>query len=428
MAAQKIISAVVSIDFTDSTDTNYLFFDDTELGLFDNGLFGAASWIGLTEYVRSANVTRGATRAEGVNPRYDAGRATIVLDNRDGRFDPFNLSGPYVTGGVSQVTPMRQVSIHARVQTQGSSEPDELIAVFRGFIDSWDLQYPAGKDAIAVVSCTDGTKVLSAFDGAEQSSQGSGESTLARIERIVSHVGFPSAGVSNQSAYPVRSTCQATTLASNAWTEILLTADTELGQVFFDRTGVLQFRGRGPHNVTTITSITDTGSGIGFSDIALSVSDDSVYNTVSIARTGGTEQTAEDATSQGQYLEHTFNRTDLVHETDESSASYAAFVLAQTKDAWPEVHGVTVDAKQRDGTQVESVLSRDLGDWVEVTCTPPGSTQIVQPSIVRGVSHSFAPGSWTVQLALQDLAPINQFAIFTSSDDDIVFDTSLFAY
>ncbi|MDH2429312.1 hypothetical protein [Sphaerisporangium sp. TRM90804] len=57
--------------------------------------FTEPTWTDISPWLRGASVQRGSSRVESPITRYDAGTATIRLDNRDRRFDPTNLAGPY---------------------------------------------------------------------------------------------------------------------------------------------------------------------------------------------------------------------------------------------------------------------------------------------------------------------------------------------
>lgn len=107
-------------------------------------------WTDVTSRLRSASVTRGRQREL---DRFQAGRASFVLNNRDRLLDPTYASGSYY----GQVTPMKRVRLRATYA--GVTYP-----VFDGFIDSWDQQYVQPREAVAVVNATDGFKVLAAID------------------------------------------------------------------------------------------------------------------------------------------------------------------------------------------------------------------------------------------------------------------------
>ncbi|MEU4576603.1 hypothetical protein [Nonomuraea sp. NPDC023979] len=65
-------------------------------------MFTDPTWTDISPWLRSASIQRGSRRADSPLTRYDPGEATVVLDNRDRRFDPTNLSGPYVENSSSE--------------------------------------------------------------------------------------------------------------------------------------------------------------------------------------------------------------------------------------------------------------------------------------------------------------------------------------
>lgn len=62
-------------------------------------------WTDISAYVRSGTISRSSNRIAGPIYQYQAGTLSLALKNADARFDPENLSGPYVTTvGVQSVT------------------------------------------------------------------------------------------------------------------------------------------------------------------------------------------------------------------------------------------------------------------------------------------------------------------------------------
>ena len=126
---------------------------DPAVDLTGGTLAEGAVFKDITPYVRSFTTDRGRRRSL---DRFGAGTATVVLDNRDRRFDPTNFSSEYANAilGITGVTPMRPVIINAT--WSGTSYP-----VFRGFIDSWSFDYDQSiSDATATITLTDAFKVL----------------------------------------------------------------------------------------------------------------------------------------------------------------------------------------------------------------------------------------------------------------------------
>lgn len=115
---------------------------------FPDGPYGAyPTWTAITSYVREITVRRG--RASEVE-NFEAGTATLVLDNRDRRFDPFYTSGPYY----GNLLPRRQIRIRA---TNNGTTYD----VFRGYVNGWPVTLTdAGYDSTVTVQAYDSLGLL----------------------------------------------------------------------------------------------------------------------------------------------------------------------------------------------------------------------------------------------------------------------------
>lgn len=108
-------------------------------------------WEDITSDVRSWETMRGRNREL---ERFQPGRATIVLANREAQYDSLNASGPHY----GNLRPMKRIRI--RETFNGVTYP-----VFDGFVDKWQLDYPGlNKDSIAVLTATDGFKVWARTD------------------------------------------------------------------------------------------------------------------------------------------------------------------------------------------------------------------------------------------------------------------------
>jgi hypothetical protein len=101
-----------------------------------------ATWVDVTQYVRNISIRRGRS---GDLEQFPTATASVILDNRDRRFDPFNTAGPYY----GQLTPRRQIQVTA--STGGAYVP-----VFRGWVSGWPIEYTnAGHDATTSLECFD---------------------------------------------------------------------------------------------------------------------------------------------------------------------------------------------------------------------------------------------------------------------------------
>lgn len=401
--------------------SGYLTLNDSSLGKLDTGQLAADVWTDVSSYVLSVEITQGSQRFSGPTIRYEAGTARITLDNTDGRFDPTNLSGPYVSAGATQVTPMRKVTVYA---TWNAVD----YYLFTGFADSWDVDWYGNT---VVLTATDATKVLGNYNGPAQASQGAGEATGARVNRVLDNAGWSTA---DRLVATGDSTVQATTLASAAWDEILLTADSENGQVFVDGQGRVVFRNRhdGYSNPRAIASQATFGDGTGeypYESISLTYDDTQLANYVRIARTGGTEQLASDATSQATNLVRTFVRDDLTLTSDSECLSYADMVLYQWKDPELRVDNITVHPSALSDTTVwPLLLGMSFGDRVTVRRRPfTQSGSLVEREVfVRGLKHVIDARDWRTSLTFQSAT---KWAFFLLDNPTLgVLDTDALSY
>lgn len=366
-------------------------------GLLNTNTLSAEVWTDITAYALSFNSRRGASRGEGPVLRYEAGTISVLLDNSDRRFDPTNLSGPYVSAGVSLVAPMRAVRILA--EWGGASYP-----IFSGYADNWDISYEGPSVSKCTLTATDATKVLSNFDRVALGSPvGAGELSGARVHRVLDSVSWP---VGQRDIDPGQSTLQGTTMDRSGWEELLLVQDTEIGSLFVDGRGYVVFQDRGARmskgsSLTVQGAFGDGAGELPYADHTIATDDDGLANLVRIARVGGTQQIAQDTTSQQQYLVKTYDRTDLLMETDEAAADYASFVLYQAKDPETRFPEMSV-AGHDDDLLFNQMLSREIGDLITLTRRPPGGGVVTRRCFIVGISHEVdGPNSWKTTWALQ---------------------------
>lgn len=116
----------------------------------DGPLVESPTWTNVTAYVREVRISRGR---QNELDDFQAGTATIVLDNRTRRFDPDYTSGAYYPN----VKVRRQIKVES---VYSGFEP-----IFRGLIQSWQQQWPGkGKDATTTVQCADLFSLLATWE------------------------------------------------------------------------------------------------------------------------------------------------------------------------------------------------------------------------------------------------------------------------
>jgi len=101
------------------------------------------TYVDVTSYLRGGSIRRGRQNELG---RYEAGTATLLLNNRGRAFDPTFATSPFFPN----IKPMKKVRISA---TWNSI----VYRLFTGFIESWPQDWPGNKDGVVEVSATEYT-------------------------------------------------------------------------------------------------------------------------------------------------------------------------------------------------------------------------------------------------------------------------------
>jgi hypothetical protein len=235
-----------------------------------------------------------------------------------------------------------------------------------------------------------------------------GELSGARVHRIADSAGWPA---TDRLIDAGQSALQGTTLEGDPWSELLLVQDTEIGEVYIDAAGRLVFKDR--HAILTEPLSTTSQAIFGrfgqagelpYVDLDPAYDDADLRNVVRIAREGGTAQEVRDDDSVFAYLEHTFERTDLLMQTDQEAANYAAYLLAQSKDPEVRFRSIVVNPVAQPADLWPQVFGRDFGDRITIRSRPPGVPMIERDVFIRGISGTYnginrLQVTWTLQPA-----------------------------
>ena len=328
--------------------------------------------------VRAFSMNRGRSREL---EQYQAGSGIVTLDNLTREYDPLNLSGSHVSGGVTQIQPGRRIRVTATHPTTSI-----VYDLFYGVIRDWVLN-SNGFDATSTAQFSDALTDLNNTKVSVVTSAAA--SGTAAIEVLTA------AGISRYEADAGIATLQATTFTSdtalNALQDI---ATSEQGAVYADSAGLIQYDSRHAilSEARSNTSQCTFGTGnLPITSIVLDYQSDLIKNVVTATRTGGAAQTSTDATSIATYGERTYVLADMMLADDTQAATTAAFILSGYKDPAVRVREITV-APQGHADLMTAVLARELRDRVTVTFQPPGGgSPISQELFVEGIQHSVTP-------------------------------------
>jgi hypothetical protein len=244
-------------------------------------------------------------------------------------------------------------------------------------------------------TCADYASLLAVYDGYEQLPVGAGEMAGARITRICDNAGFDKPRRFDAGTVAL----QETTLAKNSLDEAGMVCDTELGSLFCDAAGTLQFYDR--NGVLTRDEFTAVQAVFGeippeicYQAIQLASDLDKVKNVVSISNVGGTAVTVEDPTSRGMYGAQTFRRLDLIHVDPAQSTAIAqrhldfyAYAANRITGFQPLVTGNTLPL----------LLPLGLLWRVEIRRRATGF-QVIAELQIEAIAESITADEWTMTL------------------------------
>ena len=376
-------------------------------------------WTDVSDYLRGSTGNIAVSTQRGFSrglQSWDIGRASIRLGNRDRRFSPSNLSGPYVSGGVTGVRPWRPLRLSA---TYAGTRYWLYTGYGTAVQETW---LPGMADAYVTVPCEDEWSRLAAVDGLAQSPVGSGELSGARIQRILNAAGHTGARAVETGVAAL----QATDLSQNTATALNLTADSEDGAIFVDGDGTVVFEGRTAlvdntrSNTVQATFSDGSGSELPCSDVQVAYDGDLLRNIVSYTRVGGTAQTYANASSRSLYGDRRETRTDLINTTDADVLSLASWRVAQYAQPELRVTQITIRPRANPAALFPQVLGRRVRDLIQVVVRPLGGGTITQNCHIAGIRHQISGDDWVTTFDLWS-ASIYQS---TGHWDSAIWDTS----
>lgn len=380
---------------------------------WNSALWNAAVWgpddlfTDISEYVVSLSTARRFSRDL---QAWEAGVASLVLQNADGRFSPSNLDSPYVTGGITQIRPWRPIRILAHYN--GATYP-----IYRGYAMDFDEFYvepsPEGGGAYVSVPCVDEWAALAGFGGLQVTPVGAGETSGRRVHRLLDAAGHTGNRDIDQGVV----TLQATDLSRATDEELRLTADSEGGAIYIDADGTVKFEDQfalientRSNTVQAVYGDAESEGELSYTDIDLGFNGDLVVNIAAFQRVGGTVQMAADAESRALNRDRRFTRSDLLCETDVQVAVLAQTWVARYKDPEQRVKQLTFKPSVEPDLFFPDLLSRKVRDRVRVKRRPPGGYTISRDCFVAGISHDITGDRWITTLDLWSATPYTGFS------------------
>lgn len=372
-----------------------------QVAFANNPLDYPPTWTDISPYVRSISIRRGRQREL---DRIEAGTATVVLDNRDRRFDPAYTGSPYYPN----VVPMKRIRIGA---TWGTT----TYWLFTGFVDSWAQEWPAWGDIETTVSCSDLFKAFALHRIRVDAPQ---ELSGARINRVLDLIGWPAG---ERLVDAGQSQVQAGTIDEQALSHLQAVAEAEQGMLFIAGDGKVVFRNRHARILATLTAAPVFGDGPGelpYASLTFEYTDDQLWNHVIVQRAGSSAQAeVNNPESQTAYLRRTLEKRGLLITSDAEAQAAAEYLANRYSRPQLVIRTMTIQPEASDALWPQT-LGRELGDRVIVRRRPLGGAMIEQTSFVEGISWDINPDTgWKTTWQLSP-ADIETFWILAGTDTD----------
>tara|TARA_R100001440_G_scaffold70521_1_gene92965 strand:- start:915 stop:2177 length:1263 start_codon:yes stop_codon:yes gene_type:complete len=396
----------MSISFDSNVDIT------VEIGFDSDPFDNSISFTDVSQYVRQFNTLRGRQNELG---QFVGGRANILLSNADNRFNPNNTSSPYfdTTNNITKIQPYKVVRITA--EHDGTSYP-----IFRGFLDTVPVQYPAlGADSTVQFNCVDAFKIFNAqnFDSSGWRLGRAGFSELElttilsytdiqelsseRVTRLLNLIQFPSSlrdiqtgtnQVQSQSNQNILTALRACELAENA-------------QFFMSKDGKATFRNRdyrlSNSKATTVqATFSNDGSNLPYKNVVTSFDLNEVINVYEWSRRNGSTQFTSDTESVLKYRPISSSQT-TINVSDADVLSLIEQKIAETSIPIVRIDQLVVDPRQNTSIWPQA-LGLEFGDRISVKIVNPDNSSYTDELWVESISHNVnaSQQSWEWVLTL----------------------------
>lgn len=358
---------------------------------FGSAPFAASpSWDDISSDLLSLNIKKGRQHAL---DRMEAGTCFIELKNDSEEYWPDNSGGSYYPN----VVPVRRINLRA---TYGGSTYDLFTGYVRRYRPRWRAR--GGFGSVMVVRAADVLRNLARLeinDGTGFSSELSGTRIDNVLDLLSSNIGRD------------LDTGQSTLIASGAITNVKALAHlhtvqwSEAGYLFVAGDGDVQFHDRharlkSPYTTSQATFGDDAGE-MPYADIEFDDDDEYILNDIRRTRSGGTEQTASDATSQTNFGKRSHSRQDLLMTTDAEALSQAQYHLKQYKDAVMRLKSITILPDRDPANLYPKVLLYDIGTRITVRLN---QASVDKDYHIEGIEHTVDARTrrWSTKWQLSD--------------------------
>jgi hypothetical protein len=411
----------VEIDFSNGPSFGYpLILGDFSYGILDTNVLGdaPADIVDITSQVRKVSTRRGRNR---ILSQFEAGTATVTLNDPNGDFNPQNPSSPYF----SKLLPLRKIRIFGITEYAGDTVE---IPLFAGYVTTFDTNFYVGtnEDSLVTLQCVDGFRLLANVSTEDAPVPGAtaGQLSGTRIETLLDFAGFPD---SMQAIQPGNSTVQADPGGNRSVLQAVQTVEqSEFGGFYMTPTGKARFIQRSYVSqladvvpVKYTDSTTPAADEYPYSNLDIAFDDQLILNDVTVTRLGGTPQTVISQPSIDVFFYKSSARSDLLMQTDAEALSQAQMIVASRSNATIRIDSMSLNLNGVvDELNTLQNLSLDIYTLINIEKEVPGGSTISSELFVQGVQHDITPNSWNIKVYTAE--PIIQAFILDSTTQGVL--------
>lgn len=395
----------VEIDFANGPSFSYpLILDDAAYGILGANTLGdaPADIVDISDMVMKCSTRRGRNR---ILSNFEAGSATVTINDPNSDFNPQNQSGPYY----GKLVPLRKIRIYAETQLNGETV---VVNIFAGYITSYDTGFYSGVYTTSTVTlqCVDGFRLLNNVSTPVTPIPGcpAGQLSGFRVSTILTNVAdwpnsmrITDSGNSAMQADPGG--------ARSVLAAIQQVEQSEFGAFFMARSGKTVFFSRDtvakranlPPRVYTDTGAVGT---FPYELIDFAFDDQLILNDVTVTRYNdgigpALPQNIQDQPSIDTFFRKAGQRTDILVLTDQEAEDQARTIVADRKNADLRIDSITLNMYatiSEENTLVN--LSSDIYNLIIAEKQMSGGSTLTSELFIQGVQHDITPLTWKVKL------------------------------
>jgi hypothetical protein len=381
------VTVVTTIDFSTGATFGFPFvLGDPKFGVLGVGTLAesAADYVDVSNQVMSISIRGGYNLLQ---DQFQAGQATIRINDPQGWYNPQNTESPYF----GKLVPLRKIRISGNYD--GGS-----YYLFSGYIQSYNYSYP--KDfttGFVDIIAADAFRLLNLANITTVAGSAAGDTTGERINQILDVISWPeSLREIDNGDNTVQADPDTPRQALNALKNVELSEG--IGAFYVAGEGDLVFLSR--HNLQakagqTPIDFANDGTGIGYFGLTFANDDKLIINEASFTPKGLTAQIYFDAASIAVYFPHSINFNDLVMETEAQAYNAAVSYVTTRKSTTIRIDSLTLDLNTPDyAAGVLAALSMDYFTVISILTDVQAGTSISKTLQILGANHDITPNSW----------------------------------